>query len=72
MFLHRSSGTVLDTAFFFSSLCKSCFRMSCSLVTEPVKSLISLLYLNLLCRDVTCYVADTHRRTKLRLYNNEN
>src|SRR3989442_1573604 len=43
MFLHRSSGTVLDTAFFFSSFCRSCFRTSCSLVTEPVKSLISLL-----------------------------
>src|SRR6266852_2125804 len=34
MFLHRSSGTVLDTAFFLSSL-----RDSCSLATEPVKSL---------------------------------
>ncbi len=34
MFLHRSSGTVLDTAFFLSS-----FRNSCSFVTEPVKSL---------------------------------
>src|ERR1700693_3582224 len=36
MFLHRSNGTVLDTAFFLSSFCDSCFRNSCSLATEPV------------------------------------
>jgi hypothetical protein len=38
MFLHRSNGTVLDTAFFLSS-----FRNSCSLATEPVKSLSLIL-----------------------------
>src|SRR5271155_1801505 len=37
MFLHRSNGTVLDTAFFLSS-----FR-SCSLATEPVKSVTLIL-----------------------------
>src|SRR5579872_1522046 len=38
MFLHRSNGTVLDTAFFLSS-----FR-SCSLATEPVKSVTLILF----------------------------
>src|ERR1700732_4548861 len=42
MFLHRSNGTVLDTAFFLSSFCDSCFRSSCSFVTEPVKSQSSI------------------------------
>src|SRR5271169_6198017 len=62
MFLHRSNGTVLDTALFLSS-----FRVSCSLATEPVKS----LSLGILCRDVTCYVSSfccTSKRSKLRLY----
>src|SRR5579859_1509726 len=39
MFLHRSNGTVLDTAFFLSS-----FRSSCSLATEPVKSVFLILF----------------------------
>src|SRR5580700_8141670 len=52
MFLHRSNGTVLDTAFFLSS-----FLNSCSLATEPVKSLISLCFL---------------RRSSLRPANSEN
>lgn len=39
MFLHRSNGTVLDTAFFLSS-----FRISCSLATEPVKSVSLVLF----------------------------
>src|SRR5579863_782363 len=39
MFLHRSNGTVLDTAFFLSS-----FRSSCSLATEPVKSVSLVLF----------------------------
>src|SRR5579872_1313432 len=38
MFLHRSNGTVLDTAFFLSSF------LSCSLATEPVKSLTLILF----------------------------
>src|ERR1700680_1468272 len=36
IFLHRSNGTCLDTAFFLSSFCDSCFRNSCSLATKPV------------------------------------
>src|ERR1700677_3607424 len=39
MFLHRSNGTVLDTAFFLSSF------LSCSLATEPVKSVTLILVL---------------------------
>ncbi len=39
MFLHRSNGTVLDTAFFLSSF------LSCSLATEPVKSVTLFLFL---------------------------
>lgn len=38
MFLHRSNGTVLDTAFFLSSF------LSCSLATEPVKSVSLVLF----------------------------
>src|ERR1700684_68004 len=38
MFLHRSNGTVLDTAFFLSSF------LSCSLATEPVKSVFLVLF----------------------------
>ncbi len=39
MFLLRSNGTVLDTAFFLSS-----FRSSCSLATETVKSVSLILF----------------------------
>src|SRR5271155_3969018 len=41
MFLHRSNGTCLDTAFFLSS-----FRDSCSLTTVPVKIFVSLFFLS--------------------------
>src|SRR5437899_10525371 len=42
MFLQRSNGTCLDTAFFRSS-----FRDSCSLTTEPVKALPFSIFLSI-------------------------
>src|SRR5882724_5406830 len=68
MFLHRSNGTVLDTAFFLSS-----FLSSCSFAMEPVKSLPFFFYFSLsLGRDGTDYLSRGYAdgRSELRLYAN--